>query len=277
MRPIVALLSDFGSTDHYVGAMKGAVLAACPEATLVDLVHELPPHDVAAGARALAAAYRAFPGGTVFLAVVDPGVGGERRGLAATAGGYLFVGPDNGVLSPALERDDCRVRALTNAGLFRHVVSRTFHGRDVFAPVAGHLARGGALDEVGPVVVDAVCLPRAGAIVVAPDEWEGVVEAADRFGNLVTNVSEEDLAAMLATVAGDPTRLVVVAGGQVLPLVGTYAEVSPGVPCALVGSSARLELAVNRASATDQLAAGPGARVRVKALASFGGIGPPVL
>lgn len=277
MRPIVALLSDFGSRDHYVGAMKGAVLAACPEATLVDVVHELPPHDVAAAAWALAASYRAFPGGTVFLAVVDPGVGGERRGLAVAAGGYRFVGPDNGVLSTALERDDCQARALTNAGLFRHVVSRTFHGRDVFAPVAGHLARGGALEEVGPVVADAVRLPRAAAAAVAPGEWEGTVLAVDRFGNLATSISEQDLETILAVVAGDPTRLVVLVSGQVLPVVGTYSEVSPGEACALVGSSACLELAVNRASAAERLAAGPGTRVRVKAIADLGGTGSPVL
>src|SRR5436190_1951844 len=157
VRPIVALLSDFGLRDHYVGAMKGAVLSVCPEAQLVDVVHDLDPHDVEMARFALAAAAPAFPPGTVFLAVVDPGVGTSRRGLAVATADHLFVAPDNGLLSLVLaDHPEARVHAITNAGLFRFQVSPTFHGRDVFGPVAGHLARGMALEEVGPAVSDPV-------------------------------------------------------------------------------------------------------------------------
>ncbi len=151
MPPVIALLTDFGLQDPYVGAMKGAILTACPEATLVDLVHELPAHDVAAGALALDAAYPHFPGGTVFVAVVDPGVGSERRPLAVGAGRWVFVGPDNGLFTHVLEaHPSARVRLLANPLLFREPLSPVFHGRDLFGPAAGRLARGLPLDQVGP-------------------------------------------------------------------------------------------------------------------------------
>src|SRR5207245_9975494 len=156
MRPIVALLSDFGIHDHYVGAMKGAVLPVCPDAQLVDLVHELPPHDVAAGSFALAAAVDGFPAGAVFLAVVDPGVGSSRRALAMETDSHRFVAPDNGLLSLVLaDHPGARVHTITNAGPFRFEVATTVHARDVCGPVAGHTARGMALEGVGPPASDA--------------------------------------------------------------------------------------------------------------------------
>jgi S-adenosylmethionine hydrolase len=264
MPSIVALLSDFGSQDHYVGAMKGAVLATCPGATLVDLVHDLPAHDVMAGALALEAAHRAFPAGTVFLAVVDPGVGSSRRGLAAAAGGYHFVGPDNGILSLVLRaHSGCEVRALTNAGLFRFEVSPVFHGRDVFAPVAGHLARGMSLDEVGPVIQDAVSLRMAPVKRLAPVEWEAVVMHVDRFGNLTTNVTERDLGAMGDLLPRGLSDLQVSVEGKVLPFARTYSDVAEGEPCAVLGSSGRVEVAVNGGSASRQLGAWVGTPVRL--------------
>lgn len=271
MRPIVALLSDFGNQDHYVGAVKGAVLAACADALLVDIVHDLPPHDVAAGAYALAAAYRAFPAGTVFVAVVDPGVGTPRRGLAVEAGGYCFVGPDNGILGFVLaEHPASRVHALTNAGLFRYEVSATFHARDVFGPVAGRLAGGMPLDEVGPPVADAFRLPAAAVAEVGPGEWEATVLHVDRFGNLATTLTRERLGEILAHVESDPTRVVVVVEGAVLPLVSSYGEVHEGEPCALLGSSDRLEVAVNCGSAARVLGACRGTPVRVRLVSATG-------
>jgi hypothetical protein len=267
MRPIVALLSDFGVQDHYVGAVKGAVLAACREAAIVDIAHELPPHDVPAGAFALAAAYRAFPAGTVFLAVVDPGVGSGRRALAVAAGGHAFVGPDNGILSHVLaEHPQARIHAITNAGLFRHTVSATFHARDVFGPVAGHLAAGLSLETVGPPVDDPVRLRLPAASSPRPGEWETEVVHVDRFGNLTTNLMRAELDAILGSVGGDPTALVVVVEGTVMPLVRTYADVPEGEALALVGSSDRLEVAVAGGSAARQLGAGQGAPVRVRAV-----------
>lgn len=265
MRPIVALLTDFGTRDHYVGALKGAVLSAVPEAQVVDIVHDLPVHDVRAGAFALEAAYRAFPAGVAFVVVVDPGVGSERRELALAAGGYFFVGPDNGVFTLILAAHaDARIHAITNAGLFRHEVSPTFHARDVFGPVAARLAAGMPLEETGAPVPDPVVfeIPRPRRL--AGGDWEGEVVHADRFGNLSSSISRADLEAMLTTVDGDPTQLVVLVEGDVLPIVRTYADVAEGEACALVGSGGRLEVAVNRGSAARVLGAAEGAPVRVR-------------
>jgi S-adenosylmethionine hydrolase len=265
MRPIVALLTDFGTRDHYVGALKGAVLAAAPEATVVDIVHDLPPHDVRAGAFALEAAYRAFPAGAAFVAVVDPGVGSERRGLALAAGGYSFVGPDNGLFTLILAaHPDARVHAISNAGLFRHRVSPTFHARDIFGPVAARLAAGLPLEETGAPIADPVVFPIPRPRRLDGGDWEGEVVHADRFGNLLSSIARGDLEAMLETVGGDPTQLVVLIEGAVLPLVRTYADVAEGEGCALAGSSGRVEVAVNRGSAARVLGAAVGAPVRVR-------------
>lgn len=262
---IIALLTDFGLRDHYVGAMKGAILSIAPQATLVDLVHELPAHDVATGAFALMAAYRAFPRGTVFVAVVDPGVGSDRRGLAMEAGGWRFVAPDNGLLDLVqAEHDDCRLHALTNAALFRAPVSPTFHARDVFGPVAAHLAGGLPLEEVGPPVSDPVRLPQPAVTQVGRDEWQASVVHVDRFGNLTTNMREQQL----ERIAGDDRHVVVQIEGAVLPLARTYADVPPGEPCALVGSSGLLEIAVNQGDAARLLGAARGAPVRIRVTAA---------
>jgi S-adenosyl-L-methionine hydrolase (adenosine-forming) len=259
--PTIALLTDFGSKDHYVGAMKGAILTVCPEATLVDVVHDLPAHDVAAGALALDAAYRHFPAGTVFVAVVDPGVGSGRRPIALGAGRWLFVGPDNGLFTFVLDAHPAaRVHLLANPQLFRGPLAPVFHGRDLFGPAAGRLARGLPLEEAGPRVTDAVRLalpPKA-----RTDEgWEGAVLGADRFGNLTTNLLESDLEAL----AGRGLHgLEVCLGAEVLPLVRTYSDVEAGRPCALVGSSGRLEIAVRLGRADEWPGWAPGGRVRVR-------------
>jgi hypothetical protein len=264
MRPIVALLTDFGNRDHYAGAVRGAVLAACPEATVVDVTHEIPPHDVAEAAWTLLAALRAFPAGSVFAAIVDPEPGSGRRSLAVEAGGYRLVGPDNGVLGLVLaEYPGARVHEITNRGLFRHEVSETFHGRDVFAPVAGHLAAGAPLDEVGPPVSDPTLrelpVPRQ-----LDGVWEAEVVHVDRFGNLTTSFARSDVEAMLAGVGGDTTDVVALVGGVVMPLVRTYGEVSEGEPCALIGSSGRLQVTVSRGDAAVTLGAGLGEPVRLR-------------
>jgi S-adenosylmethionine hydrolase len=261
MPPVVALLTDFGLRDHYAGAMKGAILSACPEATLVDITHEVPAHDVGAGALALDAAYRHFPEGTVFVTVVDPGVGSGRRPIAARAGRWLFVGPDNGVFTYVLEADPAaRVHLIANARLLREPVSAVFHGRDLFGPVGGRLAGGLALEEVGPAVTDAVRLelpPKART----EDGWSGAVVHVDRFGNLTTNLLEADLAAL---AEGGLEGLEVRLGPEALPLVRSYSEMAPGRACALVGSSGRLEIAVSLGRADALPGAGKGARVLVR-------------
>jgi S-adenosylmethionine hydrolase len=267
MPPTIALLTDFGNRDHYVGAVKGAILSIFPDPVLVDVVHDLPPYDVLAGAFALAAAYNAFPAGTVFVAVVDPGVGSARRGLALQAGGYRFVGPDNGLLGLVMaEHDERRVHALANERLFRPQMASTFHARDVFGPVAAHLARGLPIEEVGPQIVDPVPLPLAPVTQVAPHEWEAQVIHVDRFGNLTTNLSAAQLL-RIAQSAG-PGEVIVKIEGATLPLARTYSDVPAGDACALVGSAGLLEVAVNQGDASRVLGAGRGAPVRVRAVAS---------
>jgi S-adenosyl-L-methionine hydrolase (adenosine-forming) len=261
MPPVIALLTDFGLRDHYVGAMKGAILAVCPEATLVDVTHEVPVHDVEAGALALDASYRHFPPGTVFVAVVDPGVGSERRPLASAAGGWLFVGPDNGLFTYVLEaHPGARVHLLANTALFRQPVSAVFHGRDLFGPVAGRLACGLALEKVGPPLMDPVRLEQPPKS--RTDEgWEGAVLRPDRFGNLTTNLLEADLATLAGgTLEGLEVRL----GADTLPIVRTYSDVAPGRACALVGSSGRLEIAVRLGRADALPGAAKGAPVLVR-------------
>jgi S-adenosylmethionine hydrolase len=263
--PVVALLTDFGHQDHYVGAVKGAVLSTCPKAVLVDIGHEVPAHDVLSGAFALAACYRFFPAGTVFVAVVDPGVGSERRPVAVQSGGYSFVGPDNGIFTLVLaEAKRARVHEITNRKLCAPERSNTFHARDVFGPVAGHLARGTKLARVGPVVRDPVSLPIPPVRRVSDHEWVATVLHVDRFGNLTTTLTADDLRGILATVDGDPTRVVVVVEGAVLPLARTYTDVAEGEGCALVGSSGRLEVAVHRGNASRLLGAARGAPVAVR-------------
>ncbi|MGH9371725.1 MAG: SAM hydrolase/SAM-dependent halogenase family protein, partial [Vicinamibacterales bacterium] len=188
MRPVIALLSDFGTHDHYAGTMKGVMLTICPDITLVDITHDVPPHDVLDGALQLAAAARYFPSGTIFLAVVDPGVGSARRGIAAEAGDYRFVAPDNGVLTAALrEWAPKKIVELTERRYARPTVSRTFEGRDRFAPAAGWLAKGIQLTALGRPAPDYYRLdipqPQVNESAIS-----GVVLRIDRFGNLVTNI-----------------------------------------------------------------------------------------
>src|SRR5438093_1720880 len=187
-RPVIALLTDFGTRDHYVGAMKGAALSICPDATLVDISHDLPAHDVLAAALELAASYKYFPAGTIFLVVVDPGVGSIRRGIAAEAGDHKFVAPDNGVLTAVFdEHPPKRVVELSERRYARPTVSRTFEGRDRFAPAAAWLAKGIELVALGRPAGDIqrLDLPRP---VVEAGRISGRVLHVDRFGNLITNI-----------------------------------------------------------------------------------------
>jgi S-adenosylmethionine hydrolase len=258
--PIVTLTTDFGTRDPFVGVMKGVILSIAPEACLVDLTHEIPPHDVLEGALALEAALGFFPAGTVHLAVVDPGVGSGRRGLAVAAGGQLFVAPDNGLLTPVFLGNNGGWRAVSLEAVEYRLprVSRTFHGRDVFAPAAAHLAAGTPIGRLGPPVSDPLLLPWP---VARPegDVLAGEVVHADRFGNLVTSVRLPDLAAL-----GALDCLVVEVGKVQARLVGCYADLSPGEVGALVGSTDRLEIAAREGSALRATGLGRGAPVKVR-------------
>src|SRR5262245_33921608 len=257
-RPVIALLTDFGVRDHYAGTMKGVILGICPDVTLVDISHELPPHDVLAAALELAATYRYFPAGTIFLVVVDPGVGSSRRAIAADAGDYRFVAPDNGVLSAVLEEHPPRrVVELSERRYARPTVSRTFEGRDRFAPAAAWLAKGVDVTALGRTagVLQRLDIPKpvvdAGGIV-------GQVLQVDRFGNLITNIDRRTFERLA------PQALEVRVGGhQISKVVSTYADAGNGEICALFGSTDHLEIAANGASAADLLASGRGTPVHI--------------
>jgi S-adenosylmethionine hydrolase len=189
---LITLLTDFGTADYFVGAMKGAILSVNGEARIYDLTHEIPPQDIAAGAFNLLAAYRAFPPATIHVAVVDPGVGSARRPVAVSAGGYLFVGPDNGLFGYIYEREsDARVFHLTREKYFRHPVSATFHGRDIFAPIAGALSNGVEPSLLGEEITDYVRLESILPVMEDDGVLTGSIIHVDRFGNCVTNLTGE--------------------------------------------------------------------------------------
>jgi S-adenosylmethionine hydrolase len=260
MSAIITLTTDFGGADWFVGAMKGAILRVAPRATIVDVCHGVPAGDIQTGAFALRAAYRYFPRGTIHVAVVDPGVGSSRGGLAVQTADYCFVGPDNGVLSLALAEQRIQaVHRLENQRYFQHPVSRTFHGRDVFGPVAAHVSRGVRLRALGPEQGDFVRLPwprpeRQGDIL------HGVVVYVDRFGNGITNLSEGALQELGAEWWGLSCA---VGRHRRLPCVSHYQAVATGEAAAVLGSTGLLEIAVNGGSAARQLGLRVGSRVRV--------------
>jgi S-adenosyl-L-methionine hydrolase (adenosine-forming) len=261
MRPVVALLTDFGTRDHYAGTMKGVVLGVCPDATLVDISHDVPPHDVLTASLELAASYKFFPAGTVFLVVVDPGVGSSRRPLAAEAGDYRFVAPDNGVLSAVFkESAPKRVVELTERRFARPTVSRTFEGRDRFAPAAGWLAKGTELKALGRSASDYLRLAIPDAV-VGESSVLGEVLRVDRFGNLITNIDRRSFDRLGR--AGEATIEIRAGEHLVGRLVTTYAEIAPGEVCSLFGSTDHLEIAANSASAAGTLGLGRGTAVSV--------------
>ena len=258
-RPVIAMLTDFGTRDHYAGSLKGVVLTLCPDAAIVDISHDIPPHDILTGALELAACYRFFPAGTIFLAVVDPGVGSARLGIAAEAGDYRFVAPDNGVLTAVFaESAPKRVVSLTERRYARPTISKTFEGRDRFAPAAAWLARGAEVKALGSAVRDYVRLeipqPQQEA-----DRILGAVLRVDRFGNLVTNIPR----AMVDRLSERGPIRITVGGTAVESLVETYAGMAPGAVCALFGSSDHLEVAEYGGRASDRLGLAVGAPAAV--------------
>lgn len=247
MSAIVTLLSDFGTLDGFVGAMKGVILTLAPNALLVDLTHDVPPQDVWAGAWALREACGMFPEGSIHVAVVDPGVGTTRRPILVEHEGRLFVGPDNGLLS--LAAPGGVARHLDRQDLFRAEISQTFHGRDIFASVAGHLAAGVAPADCGSPVEEWLGLEVPAPAPLA-DGVQGCVLHVDRFGNLVSNISADH-------VAVDGSGWVAVDGGPArVPLETTFADVAPGQWVAYRGSSGFVEIAVRDGDAAGSLDGG---------------------
>jgi S-adenosyl-L-methionine hydrolase (adenosine-forming) len=260
--PIVTFLSDFGTQDWFVGVVHGVVNEFAPEAHVVDLNHLVPPGDVVRGAFLLEAAAADFAAGTVHLAVIDPGVGTLRRALAVGARGQFFVGPDNGLLEWALAADDAVVHELVESRWFRTPVSRTFHGRDVFGPVAAHLARGVPLAEFGPRITDAARLD------VARPRREGNallghVVFIDRFGNALTNLTTSAIAAAFGALPQERLHVTVLQR-EVLGLAGSYGDFPVGTLVAILGSSGRIEIAQVGGDAAVRLGLGEGDPVSVR-------------
>lgn len=246
--PIVTLTTDFGESDHFVGVMKGVVLSLAPRATLVDISHQITPYAMTEGAFVVSEAYRYFPKRTIHVVVVDPGVGTSRRPILVQAAGQYFVGPDNGVLAMVYLNERARVRELTNKKYFLKNISQTFHGRDVFAPVAGHLASGVKPAVFGKVIEDYLRPTHLNPVRVGKRQWTGAVVKVDRFGNLITNLRPDSVPEIL-------TRAFTLVAGvtPIERLVNTYAEGAYGQPVLVVGSSGHLEIVVNQGNAAKLL------------------------
>ncbi len=266
---VISLTTDFGQQDEYVGVMKGVILTAAPNARIVDLCHGIEPQNVVQAAFMIAKAYRHFPPGTLHLLVVDPGVGGARRIICAEADGHRFLCPDNGLLTwIARSHGLSWVRAVSNRRLFKPHPSATFHGRDIMAPVAAFIARGGDALRLGDEI------PSAGIVHLEADEphvgadggLTGQIVSIDRFGSLITDIGTDSLGVLLAD--NPKQRFRIDAGWELTThLHDAYEEASPGAALAIIGSRQTLEIAVNRGCARDRFPAAIGRPVTVRRLA----------
>ena len=266
-RRIITLTTDFGLRDGTVGAMKGIILDICPEAQVVDVAHDIPAHDVVAGALTLEAAVPYFPKGTIHVAVVDPGVGSARQAVALQTPLCSFVGPDNGIFELVWKSAESnfglgnmKAVKLSERDFFLKKISPTFHGRDIFAPVAAHLARGTPIGKLGP---PATRLQRLGIAETTPLKGgglQGVVLAFDHFGNAITSIGSEELSSL-----GSADGLQVTLGRRAIgPLRRTFADVEPGEPLAYIGSTDRLEIAARNQPLRDMLGVETGETVTVR-------------
>jgi S-adenosylmethionine hydrolase len=249
----IALLTDFGTGDYYVGAMKGVIICINSDALVLDITHDIEPQNIASAAFVLEACYRDFPPETVFLCVVDPGVGSDRRAVIVSSNDQYFVGPDNGIFSFLLGSENI-VHNVVNNEFFRHPVSSTFHGRDIFAPVAAHLSNDVQPSEFGPRITDAIKLP---AIMPtrSADSIVGQVIHVDRFGNLITNIPPEAI---------DCDFRLDIGGVTVTDRYEFYAAAAPSQPFVIVGSAGFIEVSINGASAAELLNSKAGTPVNIK-------------
>jgi S-adenosylmethionine hydrolase len=261
-RPIITLTTDFGINDHYVGTMKGVILDIVPEAQIVDISHAVQAFDVLDGALTISQAYSYFPTGTVHMVVVDPGVGSARRPILASSDGYHFVAPDNGVLSLVYAREErIHVRHITSEHYFRQPVSNTFHGRDVFAPVAAYLAKQVDSHKFGDEVEDYAKFSAPKPKAVNENQMRAVVLKVDRFGNIITNITPQD-APMLFEER--PAAFKIVVGSrEITDIRKTYVEGGPGEVFGILGSMGFLEIVSNRGAAAQLAGAGKGSEVSI--------------
>lgn len=264
--PIITLLTDFGERDGYVGAMKGVILGITPHVSLVDISHDIPPQDIPSAAYVLWSTYRFFPPDTVHLVVVDPGVGTERRPIAVQTRHGRFVAPDNGVLGYVLEQEgEWQAVHLTERRFWRPEVSMTFHGRDVFAPAAAHLAAGVPLHELGPAITDPAPMPFPLVRRLDETRCQARLVYIDRFGNCVTNLPAEYPLAGRPAASWGPALSARLGDHFIHGLYPTYAAVAPGQPLLLVGSSGLVEIAVREGNAAERFQACIGEEVLFRA------------
>lgn len=262
---VITLLTDFGLTDGFVGIMKGVILGINPSVTIVDITHDIDAQDVVAAAYQLKASYRFFPKNAIHLAIVDPGVGSDRKILVCRAGGYYFIAPDNGILTPIIQEIEINAMVrVENSDYFLKPVSQTFHGRDIFAPVAAHLSRGTALPTLGPAVAEPQIkrLDLRKPKILAGNICQGTIIAIDRFGNLISDIGRE---VVRKVVGPDQVHQAVVRIGEreIDGLVSHYQSRKLNTPLAVIGSWGTLEIAVNGGSARAYFGARKGDRVRV--------------
>ena len=261
-RPIITLTTDFGLSDHFVGTIKGVILGIVPEVEIVDICHSVQPFDVLDGALTLAQSYSYFPERTVHMIVVDPGVGTARRPIVVTSDRYHFVAPDNGVLSLIYGREErVHVRHVTAEHYFLQPLSNTFHGRDIFAPLAAYVAKGVDPAKFGDEVEDFVRFSAPRPKPVNERELRGVVLKVDRFGNLVTNFTPEDVPALFQPEP--PPFKIVVGKREINEIKTTYSQGAPGEVFGILGSMGYLEIAANRGAAAQILSIGKGSDVNV--------------
>lgn len=261
-RPIITLTTDFGSNDHFVGAMKGVILDIVPDAQIVDICHSVQAFDVLDGALTISQAYSYFPSRTVHVVVIDPGVGTARRPIVASSDKYHFVAPDNGVLSLVYAREPrIHVRHITSEHYFLQPVSNTFHARDIFSPVAAYLAKEVDSLKFGDEIEDFVRFSAPKPKAVDENRLRGVVLKVDRFGNLVTNITPQD-APMLFGAAGKAFKIVV-GSREITEIHSAYAEGAPGEVVGILGSMGFLEIAANRGAAAQLTGAGKGSDVTI--------------
>jgi S-adenosylmethionine hydrolase len=260
-RPIITLTTDYGTNDHLIGVMKGVILSVNPEVNIVDITHGVLPHDILDGALTIGQAYRHFPPKTIHIVVVDPGVGTQRRPILVASDQHYFVAPDNGVLSSVYDQTEALYAwHIISEHYFKQPVSKTFHGRDIFAPVAAWLSKSWQTSAFGEPVTDfarfAIPRPKASGNTI-----KGLVLRVDQFGNLITNFKLDDVPA-LASADGKCT---IKAGNAVITqLVPTFAEGASGQAVGVIGSSGYLEICVNKSSAARALGIGRGAEVTVE-------------
>jgi S-adenosylmethionine hydrolase len=261
-RPVITITTDFGTNDHFVGAMKGVIVDIVPEVQIVDISHAVQAYDVLDGALTIAQAYSYFPNGTIHLVVVDPGVGTARRPILASSDGFHFVAPDNGVLSMVYAREErIHVRHITSDHYFRQPVSNTFHGRDIFAPVAAYLAKLVDSHKFGDEIEDYVKFAAPRPKPAGENRIRAVVLKIDRFGNLITNITPADVPPLFAAKPG--AFKITVGSREITDIRTAYAEGGPGEVFGILGSMGYLEIVANRAAAAQITGAIKGSEVSI--------------